>query len=747
MSVTPAQQSATPDQAREMGLLPEEFEMIKVILGRTPNFTEMCIYSVIWSEPCSHKNSLKWLSKLPKEGAQVLATVSDGNAGIIDIGDGAACAFKMASYNHAGAKETSQRAAAGVGGINRDIFAMGARPIAQMSSLCFGNLKNEKTKSLMSGIVKEIGDCGNSLGIATVDGATFFDDSYEHNPLVSVLAIGLVENNNVITSKANGSGNPVYIIGASTGKDGIKRESFATGDMTNESDEDLQDIRVANPHLGKLLLEATMELAGTDAIIGMHGIGAGGLAFSTSLMNAGGNVGMDIYLDRVPLSYDGMQPFEILLSESQERMLIVIKKGEERNAERIFDKWDVGADQIGVVTEGPDIRYFMKGEIVGEVPASGLLSGGGAPLYDRKFEEPGYFKESGKFKIEDVAEPKDLVVVARQLIAHPNISSKKWIFEQYDSMVGTANMTTNKPSDASVINIKGTNKALALTIGCNSRYVHNDPETGTMIAVAEAARNIVCSGGEPAAISNCMNFGNPYNAEVYWQFVGAVKGMSKASIKFNTPVTSDNVNFYNQTSLANGQAEAILPTPAIGMLGLLRDKSLHTTLDFKYKGDLIYLLGEPRNDINSSQYLELIHGVKLSPVPHFDMEEEFKLLECCKGMIRNNFISAAHNVSDGGLFVTLVEMALPNGLGFDIVTDGEIRRDAFLFGESQSRIAVTVVEDYEEEFLDFVTEAGVNVMLLGHVTKGRLTIDEENFGAIEDMRALYENSIADEMNR
>jgi len=573
----------------------------------------------------------------------------------------------------------------------------------------------------------------------------YFDESYQSNCLVNAMSVGLIDSKKIISAKAKGPGNPVFIVGSATGKDGIKGASFASKDITAESAKDLPSVQVGDPFQEKLLLEATMELAETDAIVGMQDMGAAGITCSTSEMSAGGGVGMDIHLDKVPTRQAGMQPFEILLSESQERMLIVVRKGQEEVVNRIFEKWDLHAVHIGDVTEGNTLRYFMNGELVSEIPAKSLVLGGGAPVYEREYTEPAYYAEAKKFSIDSIAEPKDLVVVARQLMANHNIASKKWIYEQYDSMVGTANMSTNKPSDAAIVNIKNTNKALVLSVDCNGRYVQADPEVGTMIAVCEAARNIVCSGGEPSAITNCLNFGNPYNPEVYWQFVGAIKGMGAACKKFETPVTGGNVSFYNQTVNADGSAAPVFPTPTIGMLGVMKDKSLQTTLDFKYKGDLIYLLGVPRNDINSSEYLYSFHGVKNSPAPFFNLDEEYKVQQCIKELIRNNYISSAHDVSDGGLFVTLCEMALPNSLGFDIVTDSEIRRDAFLFGESQSRIAVTVVEDYEDEFLDFVGDSGVQVMLLGHVTKGRVTVDEENFGFIEDYRAIYENSIADAM--
>jgi phosphoribosylformylglycinamidine synthase len=738
-------QIATLEQAQEMGLRPEEFDQIKTILGRTPNFTEMCVYSVMWSEHCSYKNSIKWLKTLPKDGPHMLVKAGEENAGLVDIGDGLGCAFKIESHNHPSALEPYQGAATGVGGINRDIFTMGARPIAQLNSLRFGKLENPKTKWLLEGVVKGIGNYGNAFGIPTVGGEVFFDESYQVNPLVNAMSVGLVENGKMISAKARGVGNPVYIVGSATGKDGIKGASFASKDITAESAKDLPSVQVGDPFQEKLLLEATMELAETDAIAGMQDMGAAGITCSTSEMSAGGGVGMDIQLDKVPTRQEGMQPFEILLSESQERMLIVIKKGHEAEVEKIFEKWDLHAAEIGVVTEGPMVRYYMNGEIVSEIPAESLVLGGGAPVYEREYSEPAYYAENKKFNMDNVAEPKDYVVTARQLIALPNIASKRWVYEQYDSMVGTVNMSTNRKSDAAVVNVKGTNKAVVLTVDCNARYVNNDPEIGTQIAVAEAARNIVCSGGEPSAITNCLNFGNPYNPEVYWQFVGAIKGMGAACTKFQTPVTGGNVSFYNQTAKADGSAAPVFPTPTIGMLGVMKDKSLQMTLDFKYKGDLIFLLGTTQNEINSSEYLANIVGTLGSPAPSFNLDEEYQLQQCIKGLIKNSFINAAHDVSDGGLFTTLVEMCMPNDLGFDVVTDSEIRKDAFLFGESQSRVVVSVVEEDEDKFLDFVAEMNIPCLLLGHVTKGRCTVDEQNFGMIADYKELYDNAIGKEM--
>mgnify|MGYP002127840961 CR=1 FL=1 len=730
-----------------MGLLPEEFQKISEILGRTPNFTEMCVYSVMWSEHCSYKNSIKWLKTLPKDGPHMLVKAGEENAGLVDIGDGIGCAFKIESHNHPSAIEPYQGAATGVGGINRDIFTMGARPVALLNSLRFGELSNPKTQWLLEGVVKGIGDYGNAFGIPTVGGEVQFDESYQVNPLVNAMSAGLIDSTKIISAKASGVGNPVFIVGSATGKDGIKGASFASKDITEESAKDLPSVQVGDPFQEKLLLEATMELAETNAIRGMQDMGAAGITCSTSEMSAGGKVGMDIFLDKVPTRQEGMLPFEILLSESQERMLVVIEKGQEEKVKAIFDKWDLHAAEIGVITEGPMVRYFMNNELVSEIPAESLVLGGGAPQYEREYKEPAYFAESKKFNADEIAVPTDFVAIAKQLISLPNIASKRWVYEQYDSMVGTATMTTNRPSDAGVVNIKGTNKALVLTVDCNGRYVNADPEVGTMIAVSEAARNIVCAGGVPSAITNCLNFGNPYIPEVYWQFVGAIKGMGEACRKFQTPVTGGNVSFYNQTVNEDGTTRPVFPTPTIGMLGVMEDKSYHMTLDFKYKGDLIYLLGEPTNDMASSEYLYNIVGIKNSPAPAFDIEKEFALQSAIQTLIRKHLINAAHDVSDGGLWVTLAEMAMPSQLGFDIETALEYRKDAFLFGESQSRVVVTVPEGDKDAFLDFVAESNVPLMLLGHVTKGRMTIDQEEYGSVEEIASIYNNVIGNVMKK
>ena len=726
----------TVQTARDLGLTPEEFDMIKDYLGRTPNFTELSIYSVMWSEHASYKNSIKWLKTLPREGRNLLVGAGDENAGLVDVGNGLACAFKIESHNHPCAIEPYQGAATGVGGINRDIFTMGARPIAQLNSLRFGDLRLDRTKWLIRGVVKGIGDYGNSFGVPVVGGEVFFDDCYNTNPLVNAMSVGIMEQGEMISAVARGAGNPVYIVGSSTGKDGIHGATFASADITEDSADDIPSIQVGDPFMEKLLLEASLELNRTGAIIGMQDMGAAGIICSTSEMSAKGASGMRIDLQKVPFRQQHLEAWEILLSESQERMLVCVEKGKESAVEAIFDKWDLNCRIIGEVIPEDKLEFYMGDELVAEVPASSLVLGGGAPVYDREYTEPAYYMEFQQFRLEDVPEPEDYREISCQLVRHPNIASRRWVTEQYDTMVRTNNISTNFPADAGLVNIKGTRTALALTTDCNARYVHADPKTGAMIAVSEAARNIVCSGGEPVAITNCLNFGNPYNPEVYWQFVQAVTGMGEACRKFGTPVTGGNVSFYNQASL-NGKTEPVYPTPVIGMLGIVRDKEHAMSLDFKEKGDMIFLIGRSQNDLAGSQYLCSVHGIKKSPAPHFDLDYEYRVQGVVRELIRGRMVRSAHDVSDGGLYITLVESAMPNGLGFDITSPAEIRKDAFLFGEAQSRVVVTVNKERETEFIDFMMDQNMQFSALGHVTKGELRVDDVSFGFINDVKRAY----------
>lgn len=734
---------ATIDTAKKLGLREEEYARIQEILGRTPNFTELSIYSAMWSEHCSYKNSIRLLKTLPRTGPKLLAEAGQENAGLVDIGDGWACAFKIESHNHPSAIEPYQGAATGVGGINRDIFTMGARPIAQLNSLRFGDIATQASSRWhMRGVVKGIGDYGNAFGVPVLGGEAYFDPCYTTNPLVNAMSVGIVRTDRVISATSHGVGNPVFIVGSATGKDGIHGASFASKDITETSMDDLPAVQVGDPFMEKLLLEASLELAATDAIIGMQDMGAAGITCSTSEMSAKGESGMDVHLDRVPTRQAGMRPWEILLSESQERMLVVVKKGREHEVEAIFAKWDLHCVEIGTVTEGGTLRYFWEGRLVAEVPAESLVLGGGAPVYTREEKEPAYFAENKRFSTDLVPEPDDLKAVAYDLLASPNIASKRWIAEQYDTMVRTGNMSTNAPSDAGLVLLKeaGGNKGLAVTVDCNGRYVHADPYVGAMIAVSEAARNIVCSGGEPCGVTNCLNFGNPYDPEVYWQFANVIKGMGEACREFKTPVTGGNVSFYNQSVTDKGDV-AVFPTPTIGMVGVLNDVDKRMTLAFQGKGQLIFLIGKVTDDIACSEYLVRHHNVLRSPAPYFDLQQEHVVHVVIAHLIKRGLITAAHDVSDGGLWTTLVEMGFPNGLGFDIVTDSEVRPDAFLFGEGQGRVVVTITEDQETDFLDLMRTSRVPFILLGHVTKGKLVIDDEAYGFIDEARAVYEEAI------
>lgn len=727
---------ATVEQAQELGLSPEEFKKIEEILGRTPNFTEMSVYSVMWSEHCSYKNSIVWLKKLPKEGPMMLAEAGEENAGLVDIGDGLACCFKIESHNHPSALEPYQGAATGVGGINRDIFSMGARPIAQLNSLRFGNIKTDRTKWLVKGVVHGISGYGNSFGIPTVGGEVYFDDCYETNILVNAMSAGIMKVGGEVSAIAEGEGNPVYIFGAATGKDGIAGAAFASKDIGEDAMDDLPAVQVGDPFWEKLILEATMEIIETGAVVGLQDMGAAGITCSTAEMSAKSETGMRIDLSKVPLRQPNMKDWEILLSESQERMLAVVHKGREHEIEKILEKWDLTYNIIGEVTNTGNVEYWMDGEKKAEIPADSLALGGGAPVYHREWEEPAYYTKNKAFSIDQIDQPNNLLEVAKFISTLPNIASKKWVYEQYDSMVGTINQGTNGPSDASIVKIRDTKRSLALTTDCNSRYVWADPEKGTAIAVSEAARNIVCSGGTPSAVTNCLNFGNPYDKGVYWQFKNAILGMKAACEKFQTPVTGGNVSFYNQDSKGN----AVFPTPTIGMIGIIDDEKHITTLGFKNEGDVIIMLGENKDDINSSQYLVKYHQVENSPCPYFDLDAEAALQDNLLNLIKKGVVKSAHDCSEGGLFTALLESGMSGNLGFSAVKDESISRsDSFWFGEAQSRVVISVDKDEVERVKSMIK---VPHTVLGEVTAGELSIDQSNWGSITDWKIEYDSALA-----
>jgi phosphoribosylformylglycinamidine synthase len=724
----------TVKTAKQLRLTEEEFELIKKKLGRTPNFNELCAFSGMWSEHCSYKNSIKWLKTLPREGDRMLVKAGEENAGLMDMGDGYGVVFKIESHNHPSAIEPYQGAATGVGGIHRDIFTMGARPIAALNSLRFGNLAEAKTQRLLSGVVHGIGHYGNCFGVPTVGGEIYFEECYHTNPLVNAMSIGVVKAGETVSATAKGTGNPVFFVGSATGKDGIGGASFASADITAESTEELPAVQVGDPFQEKKLLEACLEVIQTGAVVGMQDMGAAGIICSTSEMSAKGEVGMRIDLDKVPTRQKNMKAWELLLSESQERMLMVVEKGKEKLVLDVFEKWDLPCADIGEVTDDGILRFYMHGELEAEIPAYELVLGGGAPQYDREFREPAYFKNIKAFNQDSIQVPDDFQSVAAQLISIPNIASKKWIYVQYDSMVGTANSSTNEPSDAAIVLAKPSEKAFAVTVDCNSRYVYADPYKGAMIAVAEAARNIVCSGGEPLGVTNCLNFGNPYDPEVYYQFTQAIKGMGEACRKFDTPVTGGNVSFYNQNPEG-----PVYPTPTIGMVGLLDSVDDKMTLDYKQAGDIIFLIGKSSNDINSSEYLQKVQGVEFSPAPQFDLDEEFTLQQKITELIKKKVIASAHDLSEGGLFVALTESGFNRELGYDIRSNNAVRKDAFLFGEAQSRVIVTVGESEVNAFKKLVGSHAYEE--LGVVTEGDIIIDGENWGHINEWKARYDNAI------
>ncbi len=727
----------TAATAAQLRITAAEFELIKEKLGRTPNFTELCAFSGMWSEHCSYKNSIKWLKTLPRDGKKMLVKAGDENAGLMDIGDGYGVVFKIESHNHPSAIEPFQGAATGVGGINRDIFTMGARPIASLNSLRFGNLKDPKTQHLLAGVVHGIGHYGNCFGVPTVGGEIYFENCYHTNPLVNAMSVGILKNGETISATAEGEGNPVFFVGSATGKDGIGGASFASAEITADSAEDLPAVQVGDPFQEKKLLEACLEVIQTGAVVGMQDMGAAGIICSTAEMSAKGNAGMNIHLDKVPSRQTGMKAWELLLSESQERMLLVVNKGKEAAVLKVFEKWDLPCSHIGEVTKDGLLNFYMDGTLEAVLPAVELVLGGGAPQYVREFKEPAYLQKIREFNADSIAMPEDLMNIATQLIQLPNIASKRWVYEQYDSMVGAGNTNTNAPSDAAVVLAKPTKKALALTTDCNSRYVFADPYKGAMIAVAEAARNIVCSGGEPLGVTNCLNFGNPYDPEVYYQFVESIKGMGAACTRFETPVTGGNVSFYNQSP--DGP---VYPTPTIGMVGLLESIADKMTMDFKAEADVIYMIGESRNDINSSEYLHKIIGQEYSPAPYFNLDEEFYMQQVVLTLTRKKLVASAHDISEGGLFVCLAECGFNRNLGFYLNhNETNIRKDAYLFGEAQGRVVVSVTPKQQTDFIKFMGGQNVPYAEIGKVTSDKITISDEDWGSIQSWKDKYDDAI------
>jgi len=738
-----AEVSVSLDVAKELGLIKEEYERILKILGRVPTYTELGIFSVMWSEHCSYKNSILKLKTLPRSGGRLLVDAGEENAGLVDIGDGLAVAFKIESHNHPSAVEPYQGAATGIGGILRDIFTMGARPIAALNSLRFGKIDNDtdeittRSKFLFKNVVKGIGDYGNCFGVPTVSGEVYFEECYQDNPLVNAMAVGIVKHNETASATAKGADNPVFIVGSSTGKDGIHGATFASEEISDESESKRPSVQVGDPFTEKLLLEATLEAIRSGALVGIQDMGAAGITCSSSEMSAKGKCGMEINLDLVPLRDKNMSAYEIMLSESQERMLLVAEKGKENIIEEIFEKWDLNVVKIGKVIAEDRIRIFYKGILEADIPADVLVLGGGAPVYERETKIPEYLRMTRSFIQDSVPEPENLSKVLLELISSPNIANKNWVYVQYDTQVRT-NTTIMPGGDASVIRIKKTDKALSMKTDCNSKYCYLNPYTGGMISVCESARNVVCTGAVPLAITNCLNFGNPYNPEMYYQFSECIRGMGDACRTLGTPVTGGNVSFYNLS-----KDYAVFPTPTIGMLGLIEDTGKMMTSYFKNEGDVIIVIGKDLYELGGSEYLSRIHNTIKGDAPVVYLEKEKQLHNLTLELINKGLINSAHDISDGGLAVALAESCVMNaqkGMGCNVNIKFDSRMDFALFSESQSRIVISVSESNLEDCRKILGDFHYTV--IGKTGGNRLIINDEVNLGLDEIRDSYFNSIS-----
>ncbi len=728
--------SITPDLIAKHGLTPEEYDRIKTILGREPNFTELGVFSVMWSEHCSYKNSKPELKKFPTSGERVLVKAGEENAGVIDIGDNWAVAFKMESHNHPSAIEPFQGAATGVGGIIRDIFTMGARPVFSLNSLRFGPLDDSGNRRLFAGVVAGISHYGNCIGIPTIGGEVYFDESYAGNPLVNVFCLGVLRHEQIARGAATGIGNPVFYVGAETGRDGLAGAAFASRDLTEESKEDRPAVQVGDPFREKLLLEACLELLASGCVAGIQDMGAAGLTCSTCETASRGGTGVEVDLALVPKRESGMTPYEILLSESQERMLVIVKKGQETRVKEIFEKWDLPYAQIGEVKGDGFMRVKENGKTVVEIPARALAD-----------EAPVYYREAA---VRRSPEPVDLASIPEldvrdsliQLLAHPSIASKRWVWRQYDHMVrlGAAVLPG---SDAAVFLVREAGKILAATSDCNGLYCGQDPREGARIAVAEAARNLACSGAVPLAITDNLNFGNPHKPENFLQLREAVEGMAEACREFETPVTGGNVSLYNESP-----AGAIDPTPTVGMVGLIEDAKHITTQFFKQPGDVVLLVGEPGHELGASHYLKVAHGRKEGAPPRLDYAREKAVQEAVRALIRIGLVESAHDCSEGGLAVCLAEACLSGPLALGAEVDfGEtgLRPDVLLFNETQSRIILSVKKHNATPALALLEWRGVPARRLGAVAKSdslRISADGKTFGwSLSDLSAAWSETI------
>lgn len=725
---------------RKLGLNEPEYQLIVEILGREPNQVELGMFGVMWSEHCSYKNSKKVLRNFPTEGTRVIQGPGE-NAGVIDIGHGQAIVFKVESHNHPSAVEPYQGAATGVGGIIRDIFTMGARPIALLNSLRFGSLKSKKSHFLFNRVVAGIAGYGNCIGIPTVGGEVYFHPSYEDNCLVNVMCIGLMEQDKLAKGIAAGPGNPVMVVGAHTGRDGIHGATFASEELSEASEEKRPAVQVGDPFMEKLLLEACLELIDTGYVVGMQDMGAAGLTSSSCEMASRAGTGMEMDVAKIPRREEGMTPYEILLSESQERMLVVPKQGKEEAVKKIFEKWGLEAVVIGQVTDDGNITVKEGEKIVAQIPAKALTEM--CPMYDKEAVEPAYLAQAQAYDLSTIPEKEDYSTDLLTLLSTPTIASKEWVYKQFDYMVGI-NTVVEPGSDAAVLRVKETNKGIAATTDCNSRYVYLDPYRGGQIAVAEAARNLVCSGAVPLAVTDCLNFGSPEKPEIFWQFKEAVAGLSDACREFATPVTGGNVSIYNET---NG--EAIYPTPLVGMVGLVEDLNHVTTMGFKEDGDIIILLGKNLDELGGTTYISVFHGLEAGRPPELNFQLEKLVQKTTLSLIRKGLVKSAHDCSEGGLAVALAECCVASNKGADInLTDGN-RATALLFAESQSRIVISTPKDQVDVVLHYLNEVEVPYKVLGNVGGSELSIVGSGWKVrldLNDMEEKYRGALPCIMN-
>lgn len=730
-----AEPKVTPELVEEHGLTQEEFDLIREILGRMPTFTELGIFSVMWSEHCSYKNSRLLLKTLPTEGPRILQGPGE-NAGVVDIGDGLAVVFKIESHNHPSAVEPYQGAATGIGGILRDIFTMGARPIALLDSLRFGDLSDERVRYLFRGVISGIADYGNCVGIPTVAGEVYFDEAYRGNPLVNVMAVGMIKKADLIRACARGAGNPVIYYGGATGPDGIHGCTFASEELGEDSESRRPAVQVGDPFTEKLIMEATLELVEKGLLVGVQDMGAAGLTCSTCEMASRGDTGIDIDLDLVPKRAKGLTAYEIMLSESQERMLACCLKEKEPEVRAVLEKWGLQAHRIGEVTDDGIMRVRQGDREVARIPARRLAEE--APVYKRESVCPGYYDYVRKLDVGSLQEPEDLNLVVLDLLSYPTMASKEWVYRQYDHMIQLRTVVL-PGGDAAVLRIPGTRKAIAVTADGNGFYVYLDPRIGTMIAVAEAARNLVVTGAQPLAVTNCLNFGNPMKPEIFWQFENAVMGLGEACRELGTPVTGGNVSFYNET-----EGRAVYPTPVIGMVGLIEDQEHITPAGFQQSGDRIVMLGYTRDELGGSQYLRRAFGIRKGPCPTLNMGEEREVQRLCLDAIRQGMVRSAHDVSEGGLAVALAECCIrsPSGLGARIDYRRRKRDDIILFGESQSRILLSVPEDRLSELERMAFQRKVPYSVLGTVEGGELAIVDRVELRVEVLGRAYRNALS-----